>query len=266
MRTICAVFIAFFFAHDSLAQNSGEGDNAPQRSIYPIVSLLDGNCLMGGLQDGVRLSDAEAALRLTGDEVYRIYTLNGFAGKCVGTAPVSAPVPCAENWRITFSPPIEGVIALGGDWNALPRLPKLVSSAIFASTVKKLAKDYGIVKPKIGKIEAYSVDLDGDRKNEYIVSARYFENDVQESSKAGEYSMVFVKRGKEILFISSNFYLNDGNYNLPISHKLTGIMDINGDGKMELVVRSRTKEGSQTSIYHLHEKRTELLFFCSCGM
>lgn len=78
--------------------------------------------------------------------------------------------------------------------------------------------------------------------------------------------MVFVKRGKEILFISSNFYLNDGNYNLPISHKLTGIMDINGDGKMELVVRSRTKEGSQTSIYHLNEKRTELLFFCSCGM
>lgn len=185
MRTIYAVFIAFFFTHDSFAQNSGEGDHTPQRSIYPIVSLLDGNCLMGGLQDGVRLSDAEAATRLTGDEVYRIYTLNGFAGKCVGTAPVSAPVPCAENWRITFSPPIEGVIALGGDWNALPRLPKLVSSAVFASTVKKLAKDYGIVKPKIGKIEAYSVDLDGDRKNEYIVSARYFENDVQESSKSG---------------------------------------------------------------------------------
>ncbi len=137
---------------------------------------------------------------------------------------------------------------------------------MFVPTVKKLARDYGIVKPKIGKIEAYSVDLDGDQESEFIVSARYFESDVQESSNAGEYSMVFVKRGKEIQFVSSNFYPNDGNYNLPVSHKLTGIMDINGDGKMELVVRSRNKEGSQTSIYHIHQNRAVLLFFCSCGM
>ncbi|MFQ3598522.1 MAG: VCBS repeat-containing protein [Chloroherpetonaceae bacterium] len=265
MKTTVAVFIALLFTQIGSAQSS-EADMVTQSPIYPIVSLLDGNCLMGALQDGVRLSDAEAATRLMGNEVYRIYTMSGFAGRCVGTAPASAPVPCAENWRITFSPPIEGVIAMGGDWNALPRLPKLVSSSMFIPSVKKIAKEYGIVKPKISKIEAYSVDLDGDRKSEFIVSARYFENDVQESSNAGEYSMVFVKRGKEILFVSSNFYLNDGNYNLPVSHKLTGIMDINGDGKMELVVRSRNKEGSQTSIYHIHQNRAELLFFCSCGM
>jgi hypothetical protein len=74
---------------------------------------------MGALQDGVRLSDAEAAARLSGNEVYRIYTMGGFAGRCLGAVPVSAPVPCAENWRITFSPPIEGIIAIGGEWNAL---------------------------------------------------------------------------------------------------------------------------------------------------
>lgn len=266
MRAIFAVFTALFFPQVGSAQTSTEPDSAQQRPIYPIVSLLDGNCLMGALQDGVRLSDAEAAPRLSGNEVYRIYAKSGFAGKCVGTAPVPAPVPCSENWRITFSPPIEGVIAIGGDWNALPRLPKLISSSLFVSSVKKIAKEYGIVKPKIGKIDAYSIDLDGDRKNEYIVSARYFESDVQESSQAGEYSMVLVKRGKEILIVASNFYLNDGNYNLPVSHKLTGIMDINGDGTMELVVRSRNKEGSQTSIYHIHQNRAELLFFCSCGM
>ena len=265
MRVPVALFIALLFAQVSSAQFSTEGDST-QSPIYPIVSLLDGNCLMGALQDGVRMSDAEAAARLSGNEVYRIYTMGDFAGRCLGAVPVSAPVPCAENWRVTFSPPIEGVVAIGGEWNALPRLPKLVSSALFIPTVKKIAKDYGITKPKIGKVEAYSIDLDGDRKNEYIVSARYFENEVQESSNAGEYSMVFVKRGKEILFVSSNFYLNDGNYNLPISHKLTGIVDINGDGSMELVVRSRNKEGSQTSIYHLHQNRAELLFFCSCGM
>ncbi len=265
MRTTAAVSIALLITQIGLAQSSEDGI-VGQSPVYPIVSLLDGNCLMGGIQDGVRLSDAEAAQRLTGNEVYRMYTMNGFAGRCVGTAPVPAPTPCAENWRITFSPPIEGIIAIGGDWNALPRLPKLVSSTMFIPTVKKLAKEYGIEKPKIGNIEAYSVDLDGDQESEFIVSARYFENDVQESSKAGEYSMVFVKRGKEILFVSSNFYLNDGNYNLPVSHKLTGIMDINGDGTMELVVRSRNKEGSQTSIYHVHQNRVELLFFCSCGM
>lgn len=263
MRTIFAVSIALLFSE---AVSSQEVSDSPHRSIYPLVSLLDGNCLMGALQDGARLSDAEAASRLAGNESYRIYMMGGFAGRCVGSKPEPAPVPCAENWRVTFSPPIEGVIAIGGDWNALPRLPKSVSSAMFAPMVKKLARDYGVVKPKIGKIEAYRVDLDGDRQDELIVSARYFENDVQESSKAGEYSMVFVKRGKETLFVASNFYLNDGNYNLPISHKLTSILDINGDGKMELVVRSRTKEGSQTSIYQILQNRAEMLFFCSCGM
>ncbi len=100
MKITVAAFVVFLFTQIGSAQSSEEGIVA-QSPIYPIVSLLDDNCLMGGLQEGVRLSDAEAAPRLTGNEVYRVYTMSGFVGRCVGSAPVSAPVPCAENWRIT---------------------------------------------------------------------------------------------------------------------------------------------------------------------
>lgn len=249
---------ALCFARSGFAQNDA--------AICPIVSLFENNCLMGGWQGSARLSGAEAAQRLTGNEVYRVYDLNGLVGKCVGSVPSPAPLPCAENWRVAFSPPLEGAIAIGGDWNAMPRTPKSAPSGMFRMTVKKLARARGVVNAKIGDIEAYRIDLNGDGTEEYVVSASYFVNGVQESSRAGEYSFAFVKRGNEIQLVASDVYLNDGNYNLPVLHKIAAILDIDGDGAMELVARSRSKEGSQTTIYRVEPKRIDALFFCECGM
>lgn len=249
---------ALLFARGGFAQSDS--------AICPIVSVFEGNCLMGAWRGGARLSDAEAAQRLTGGETYRVYDLNGLVGKCVGSAPSLASSPCAENWRVAFSPPLEGAIAIGGDWNAMPRTPKSVPSGMFRTIVKKLARARGIVDAKMGDIEAYRIDLDGDGTEEYVVSASYFVKGVQESSRAGEYSMAFVKRGEEIQVVASSAYLNDGNFDLPVLHKIAAMLDIDGDGAMELVARSRNKEGSQTTIYRVERGRIDALFFCECGM
>ena len=44
------------------------------------------------------------------------------------------------------------------------------------------------------------------------------------------------------------------------------ILDLDGDGKMEIVVSSRYYEGGATSIYRCDPKKVKMLLSVSCGV
>jgi len=93
-------------------------------------------------------------------------------------------------------------------------------------------------------------------------------------SPAGSYSMVLLRRvvaGKvETQLVEGEFHpkayvRKEDSFDAPNAYKVIATLDLDGDGKMEVVVGSNYYEGEEITIYHCDPKKTESLLSVSCG-
>ena len=95
-------------------------------------------------------------------------------------------------------------------------------------------------------------------------------------SPAGSYSMVLLRRvaaGKvETQLVQGEFYSktykgdDEASFNAPNTYKVIAVLDLDGDGKMEVVVASQYYEGGATTIYRCNPKKIEELLSVACGV
>ncbi len=120
------------------------------------------------------------------------------------------------------------------------------------------------------------VDLDGDGEEEVLISAtNYFSADsAPMRSPAGSYSTVLLRRivaGKvETQLVEGEFhpkaYVRRGDsFDAPNAYKVIAVLDLDDDGKMEIVVGSRYYEGEATTIYRCDPKKIEDVLSVGCG-
>jgi len=187
---------------------------------------------------------------------------------------------CSDVLTVSVSPkPDKGAIALAAPWNALPRKPQVIdpTQRVYLDAVRDFLKTKGLEQPKV-KIESIlRVDLDGDGEDEVLLSAtNYFdkENRVPTRSPAGSYSMVLLRRvvaGKvETQLVEGEFhpkaYVRKGDsFDAPNAYRVIATLDLDGDGKMEVVVGSNYYEGEAVTIYRCDPKKIEALLSVSCG-
>jgi hypothetical protein len=197
-------------------------------------------------------------------------------GQAKGGKPRPSEDVCSDVVTVSLSPkPEKGAIALAAPWNALPRKPQVIDSTqkVYVDAVRDFLKTKGINQPKV-KIESIlRVDLDGDGEEEVLISAtNYFDKDnrVPIRSPAGSYSMVLLCRaltGKvETQLVEGEFYQKAIGYNAPNAYKVIATLDLDGDGKMEVVVASNYYEGEAITIYRCEpKKKVEALLSVGCG-
>ena len=243
-------------------------------NLHPIVEVQSGY-LFGADADGKWIKAEEAAKALQGERTYRVYGLTQSLGEARGGKPKPEDAPCENTMAVTRSlKPEKGVIAFAAPWNALPRKPQIIdpSQQVYVDAVRDFLKTKGIDQPKVKIDNTLRVDLDGDGEEEVLISAtNYFSKRVPMRSRAGSYSMVLLRRviaGKvETQLIEGEFYpkayskaaQDEGRFDAPNAYKVIAVLDLDGDGKMEVVVASDYYEGEAITIYRCDPKKVEAL-------
>jgi hypothetical protein len=257
--------------------------SATASDLHPIVEVQSGY-LFGAASDGKWLKAEESARSVKADTTYQIYSLTAKLGEATGSAPKSVDEPCPDTMEVTLSEkPEDGVFALAAPWNALPRKPRMADTTqqVYVDAVRDFLKTKGIEQPKVKIDNILRVDLDGDGEEEVLISAtNYFRKDesVPMRSPAASYSVVLLRRvvaGKvETQLIVEEFYpkaypeaaQEEGRFDAPSAYKVIATLDVDGDGKMEVVVGSMSYEGEAITIYRCEPKKVEALRPVSCGV
>ena len=251
--------------------------------LHPIVEVQSGY-LFGATSNGKWIKAEEAAKSLPGETTYQVYGLTQSLGQAKGGKPKpSEEDVCSDVLMVSLSPkPEKGVIALAAPWNALPRKPRIAdrTQQVYVDAVRDFLKTKGIEQPKVKIENILRVDLDGDGEDEVLISAtNYFSKDrVPMRSPAGSYSMVLLRRqvaGKvETQLVEGEFHPkaypgkgtdDDARFDAPNVYEVIAILDLDGDGKMEVVVGSEYYEGGATTIYRCDPKKVEALLSVACG-
>ncbi len=251
--------------------------------LHPIVAVEFGY-FFGATANGRWIKAEDAAKSIPDETTYRIYGLTQPLGDAKAGKPKPEGAPCEKTLAVSLSPkPEEGVIALAAPWNALPRKVQILDATqqVYVDAARDFLKTKGIDKPQV-KIESIlRVDLDGDGEEEVLISAtNYYQKDEGPPmrSPAASYSMVLLRRvvaGKvETQLIVGEFYpkaypkaaQEEGRFDAPNAYKVIATLDLDGDGKMEIVVRSDYYEGGATTIYRCDPKKVEELLSVSCGV
>jgi hypothetical protein len=255
---------------------------SPAANLHPIVEVESG-FLFGAISDGKWIKADKTAKLLTQETTYRVYGLTEALGEAKGGKPKKEGAPCDETLTVSLSPELEeGVIAIAAPWNALPRKPKVTdpTQKDYVDAVREFLETKEIKQPEVKIDNILRVDLDGDGEEEVLISAtNYFgEPDrVPMRSPAASYSMVLLRRvvaGKvETQLIVGEFHPKaypkakeeEGSFDAPNAYKAIATLDLDGDGKMEVVVHSHYYEGGETTIYRCDPKKAKALLSVACG-
>ena len=210
--------------------------------IYPPYDSRSG-FLLGGTRQGQWLDPTATAAYLTGDEGYAIYIDNTLLGAAVGSLPGPNPTcPAMQEVSLHSDDPFKSIVGLSTDWNALPRIPEEISTDndIYRQVIAELLIANGIPQPDVRLNRVLKVDLEGDGVYETIISASRFNDGSGHDVEWGDYSVVLLRKvsGNTVLTIplAADYYSQAATSSYPDKYLLSAVLDLNGDGKMEIVV------------------------------
>ena len=242
--------------------------------LHPIVEV-DTGYFFGGSADGKWVKAEQAAKSMKGNGAVRVFGLAQEMGKATAGKPKSVDEPCPDTLTVSLSSQPKGaVVALGAPWNALPRKAKITdpTQQVYVDAVRDFLKTRRISDPKVRITRILRVDLDGDGEDEVLINAtNYFtkDNDVPMNTPAkGSYSIVLFRRvvaGKvQTEFVAGEVYVKDES-SAPNVYEIPAVLDLNGDGKLEVIVHSHYYEGAETTIYDCSGGKCKAVLSVECG-
>jgi hypothetical protein len=128
-----------------------------------------------------------------------------------------------------------------------------------------------------------SAGLHGDGEEEVLISAtNYFTEDTSDHLTApfpeapmeppprGSYSIVILRRvvagNVQTQLMAGELYPKPDESVPPNVYQVAAVLDLNGDGKLEVIVHSFYYEGGQTTIYRCEPDTINAVLFVECGV
>lgn len=229
--------------------------------VVPILELNIGG-LLGGSQGGKWLSAKDVANGLKGGEKYELFNTNdGKKTEIKGGAPENE-VPCEDFYYVDVDgDKKDSGLAFGSalDWNPMPQPVKDLGadSAVYNKIIAEILASKGLTKSAAKATRILQTDLDGDGTDEVIISATVFKRGLTARGDVGDYSFILLRKiinGKAKNFVlAGDFIKNIENAGAPAEYKISGAADLNGDGKMEIIVLAHYYEGSWVEVFELNK-------------
>jgi hypothetical protein len=230
-----------------------------QVQLVPIVEAQSGG-LMGGTENGKYLDAKTTFARLKGEQKFSLFGITGRTGDL--TATVEAPTPdepCEDFYyaKTGFDGETGTAIGAGLTWNPVPRKPSAINQndKTYLKIVADILRAKG-VPPSKAKIEqAVRIDLDGDGRDEVLLTASSYGGNIEPRANANDYSFVLLRKivggkAKNIIIIEE-YVKKKIQFGAPNRFEISSIADLNGDGKMEIVLYSEYYEGNSAFAYEL---------------
>lgn len=243
-----------------------------------VVPIFAGRDLLGGVETGRWIDAKTTAGKLKPDE--KLWLFDFATGKKSDLVPgriKECAEVCAENYCFEGEGELGGEFAVGADagWNVMPRPAKKLDSNNAA--VKKIVADFltlkGLAKKKPDIKAAYQIDVDGDRAEELVVLANHYEQDANQLPRLGSYSFLLMQKrvaGKLRTILIEGDYTAKNRDSDGSEYTLEAIADLNGDGKMEFLVRGVAYNGEEnwTKVIELkNNKPSEVkVLYNYCGV
>ncbi len=252
MKTLTTILITILFSMATVAQ----------QKVVPILDMKVGG-LLGGVQRGKYLDAKTTFEKLTGETNYSVYNLTGKQDyQLVLTIDAPEGEPCDDFYSINRERADNdgrtGVaIGNGVSWNPLPRALKPISltDKTYLKIVSDILRLKGLPKAKATIEQAVRVDLDGDGVDEVLLTASSYGGSIQPQVAANNYSFVLLRKvvaGKaQNIMISEEYVKKNIEFGAPSRFEISAIADLNGDGKMEMVVFWEYYEGSGAGAYEV---------------
>lgn len=234
---------------------------AGQNKAVPFIEMNSG-ALLGGVENGKWL-DAKTIVRQMPDETsYKLFRLNSDSNSIEINMPkpMDEGVPCEGFYSIANRKNAGFGVAVGksAGWNPVPGIPQPIdlNNAVYKKAVSDVLRAKGIISPKIILTKAFRIDLDGDGKEEVLIEATSYGENMQPNAKRGDYSVVLLRKiigGKvQNIIVSGEFITKNVKFGAPGKYELSAVADLNGDGKMELVIFASYYEGIWTETYEIN--------------
>lgn len=140
--------------------------------------------------------------------------------------------------------------------------------------IASILKGQGIAHPIVQITQIWRVDLEGDGRQEVLLTATrkadYGDSSrIAPASRVGDYSLLLLRRvvdGKvQNVILEGEFYPQARNFNAPGFYRLAAVLDADGDGKMEVLVRGAYYEGHWTSLYSTLGAKPRAILTEGCG-
>jgi len=247
-------------------------DDGEESAAFPIVDATHSQ-LFGASAGRTWMPAHSVATGSIGGESYKLYNLTALLGESEGSA-VGPPDEICENQtvRMLRVPDGEGdVVAVGGAWDALPRVPRLLdtASSVYVQAAADRLRERGMGEADIRLTQVITIDLEGDGDEEVLVSGN-LQRGLGTSALPGDYGFTVLWRDGQGGFAATPLeeeYFPDGCVAecAPRAFQVAAVLDLNGNGQMEVVLAYRDYEGGGKTIYEVDGDEVNAVLSWRCG-
>ncbi len=242
--------------------------------------------VLGGVSGSTWL-EGKKAVATANMNYTSFWNINGkLAGSSRGSAKESYGTPCEDTYGVKLAsrPAVKNwMIATNASWNLRPRAVTILpnNNPTYRAVVFEYLEKLGLKNPEVNITSLVKTDLDNDKQDEIIIAATRVERNglfPAANAKQGDYSVLLVRKvvagkvqtfslGEEVhLKAMTEADIEAGKQNNPDIWDLVNVLDLNGDGKLEVLYFNAIYEDSATFAVQWDGKKFVKRLVSGCGV